>query len=125
MKHPLAQTAKRQFYSPLTYRSSIMAKAKTGINKSEEIRKLWAIPGATGKEIIAKLKAQGIEVSEGLIYSCKPGKKKKQKGPKGKAKAAPSLNGALSVGASIAVAKGAAEKVGGWAMLKELVDALQ
>src|ERR1700690_3856449 len=103
-----------------------MAKAKADVNKSEEIRKLFAAnPGATGKEIIAKLKAQGIEASEGLIYSCKPGKKKKQKGPKGKAKPSPSSNGAPSVGSSIAVAKAAAEKVGSWAALKEIVDALQ
>jgi hypothetical protein len=83
-------------------------------------------PSATAKEIIAKLKAQGIEASEGLIYSCKPGKKKKQKEPKkGKAKAAPSSNGVLSVGTSISVAKDAAEKVGGWSVLKEIVDAMQ
>ena len=102
-----------------------MARAKAEINKSEEIRKVFAEhPGATAKEVVAKLKAQGIEASEGLIYSCKPGKKKK-KGAKSKTKAAPSDNGALTVGASIAVAKDAAGKVGGWAALKELVDALQ
>jgi hypothetical protein len=102
-----------------------MAKAKAEINKSEVIRKIFADnPGATAKEVVAKLKAQGIEASEGLIYSCKPGVKKK-KLAKAKAKAAPSLDGTLSVGASIAVAKEAAEKVGGWAAMKEIVDALQ
>ena len=78
-----------------------MAKAKAEINKSEVIRKFFSEhPAATAKEVVAKLKAQGIEASEGLIYSLKPGKKKKQKGStKGKAKAAPSSNGALlSVG---------------------------
>lgn len=101
-----------------------MSKVKAGINKSEEIRKLFAAsPGATGKEIVAKLKEQGIVVSEGLVYSCKPGNKKK--GPKGKAKAGAAANGALSVGASIGVAKAAAEKVGGWAAMKEIVDAMQ
>jgi len=35
-----------------------------------------------------------------------------------------SSKGALGVGASITVAKAAAEKVGGWAALKEIVDAL-
>ena len=100
-----------------------MAKAKAEINKSEEIRKIFAANrGATAKDVIAKLKEQGIQASEGLIYSCKPGKKKKQKG---KAKATPSPNGALSVGESIAVTKAAAQRVGGWAALKELVDALQ
>jgi transketolase N-terminal domain/subunit len=103
-----------------------MAKARVDLNKSEEIRKIFAQnPAATAKEVVAKLKEQGIVASEGLVYSLKPGSKKKKKGPKGKAKAAPSSNGALSVGASIAVAKAAAEKVGGWAALKEMVDALQ
>ena len=104
-----------------------MAKAKAAINKSEIIRTIFAEnPSVSAKEVIAKLKAQGIEASEGLIYSCKPGKKKKQKGPKkGNAKAAPSLNGTPSVGTSIAVAKDAAEKIGSWAALKEIVDAMQ
>ena len=104
-----------------------MAKVKAEINKSEVIRKIFADnPGATAKEVVAKLKAQGIEASEGLIYSCKPGKKKKQKEPKkGKAQAAPSSNGVLSVGTSIATAKAAAEKVGGWSVLKEIADAMQ
>ena len=54
-----------------------------------------------------------------------------KKAPKAKATvqapakiAAPSSNGVLGVGASINVAKAAAEKVGGWAVLKEIVDAL-
>ena len=104
-----------------------MAKVKAEINKSEVIRKIFADnAGATAKEVVAKLKAQGSEASEGLIYSCKPGKKKKQKEPKkGKAQAAPSSNSALSVGASIAIAKAAAEKIGSWSALKEVVDALQ
>ena len=81
-----------------------MAKAKAEINKSEVIRKFFSEhPAATAKEVIAKLKAQGIEASEGLVYSLKPGKKKK-KVAKGKAKAAPSSNGVPSVGTSIVVA---------------------
>jgi hypothetical protein len=103
-----------------------MAKAKADVNKSEEIRRLFAAnPGASAKEIVAKLKAQGIEASEGLIYSCKPGSKKKKKGQKVKGKAAHTSDGALSIGESITVAKAAAAKVGGWKALKELVDALQ
>jgi hypothetical protein len=102
-----------------------MAKANADVNKSDVIRKIFAqTPSATAKEVVAKLKAQGIEASEGLIYSCKPGVKKK-KLAKAKAKAAPSLNGTPSVGTSIATAKAAAEKVGGWAALKEIVDELQ
>ena len=125
MKHPSAQTLKMQTNSPVTYRSSIVAKVKAEINKSEVIRQIFLEqPSATAKEVVAKLKAQGIEASEGLIYSCKPGKKQKQKGPKRKAKAAPSSNGALSVGESIAIVKSAADKLG-FATLKEIVDALQ
>ena len=98
-----------------------MAKAKAEINKSEEIRKIYAQnPEATAKDIISQLKTQVIEASEGLVYSCKPGQKKKKKVQK--EKVAPSSTGALSVGESIAVA---AQRVGGWAALKELVDALQ
>ena len=103
-----------------------MEKVKADLNKSAEIRKIFAQnPGATAKDVVAKLKAQGIEASEGLIYSCKPGSKKKKKGTKGKGKAAHASDGAVSIGASIAVAKSAAEKIGGWAALKEVVDALQ
>ena len=104
-----------------------MAKTKANGSKTEQIRQIFSdFPGVTAKEVVAKLKAQGIEASEGLIYSLKPGKKKTKKGPNKNAKAAPSSNGALlTVGASIAVAKAAAAKIGGWAKLKELVDALQ
>ena len=127
MKHPSAQSLKMQTNSPFTYRSRIVAKVKAEINKSEAIRNIYAQnPGASAKSILTQLKSQGIEASEGLIYSLKPGKKKK-KGPKAKAKAkpAPSSNGALlSIGASIAVAKAAADKIG-LAALKEIVDALQ
>jgi hypothetical protein len=102
-----------------------VAKVKAEINKSEVIRKIFADnPGATAKEVVAKLKAQGIEASEGLIYSCKPGVKKK-KLAKAKAKAAPSVSGALSIGESLAVTKNAAQMVGGWEMLKQIVDAMQ
>jgi hypothetical protein len=103
-----------------------VAKVKAEINKSEAIRNIYAQnPGASPKSILTQLKSQGIEASEGLIYSLKPGTKKKRKESKGKAKVAPTSNGALlSIGASIAVAKAAADKIG-LAALKEIVDALQ
>ena len=109
-----------------------MARKKSGVNKSEAIRDAFKEkPGAKAKEIVAYLKDKGIEASEQLVYAVKKvGKKKKRgrksgKAPQAKVMAAPSSNGRLGVGASIAVVKAAAEKVGGWAALKEIVDALQ
>ena len=114
-----------------------MAKAKTGMNKSEAIRGAYKeLPDAKAKEIVAHLKAKGIEVNEGLVYQVKKISKKKKPGRKPgfkvkavaatapKTAAAPSSNGKLGVGASITLVKTTAEKVGGWAALKEIVDAL-
>jgi hypothetical protein len=125
-------------YHNLLLGVSEMAKSKTGMNKSEAIRGAYKeLPDAKAKEIVAHLKSKGVEVNEGLVYQVKKMSKKKKPGRKpGKALqakavvaaptkiAAPSSNGRLGVGASIAVAKAAAEKVGGWATLKEIVDAL-
>jgi hypothetical protein len=115
-----------------------MAKAKAVVNKSQAIREAFEeFPGAKAKEIVAHLKAKGIETSEQLVYQVKKVKKKKPGRKPGKAPqvkaaapvkakvAAPSSNGFLSVAASISVARTAAEKVGGLPALKEIVDALQ
>ena len=115
-----------------------MAKTRT-VNKSEEIRVvLAATPGASAKDVVATLKGKGIDTNESLVYSVKQNLAKKASKAKASKKAAapakavapakaaaPSSNGVLGVGASIAVAKAAAEKVGGWSALKEIVDALQ
>jgi arginine repressor len=110
--------------------------SKKSVNKSEEIRTIFtATPTASAKEVVATLKAKGIDVSENYVYgvkkTLKPGKKKPGRKPKAMTtvkvaltQAAPSSNGVLGVGASIIVAKAAAEKVGGWSALKEIVDAL-
>ena len=108
--------------------------SKKPVNKSEEIRAVFtATPAASAKEVVATLKAKGISVSENDVYGVKKTLGKKKPGRKPKAtttvkvaltQAAPSSNGVLGVGASIVVAKAAAEKVGGWANLKEIVDAL-
>lgn len=108
--------------------------AKKTVNKSEEVRTvLAATPSASAKDVVATLKQKGIDVSENLVYGVKQDLAKKAKAttkvtaPVQAAPtkiAAPSSNGSLGVGASIAVAKAAAEKVGGWAALKEIVDAL-
>jgi hypothetical protein len=125
-------------YENLLIGVSEMAKTKPEVNRSEAIREAYkTLPDAKAKEIVAHLKEKGIEVNEGLVYQVKKISKKKKPGRKpgkvAQAKAvvaapakiaAPSSNGRLGVGASIAVAKAAAEKVGGWATLKEIVDAL-
>ena len=120
-----------------------MAKAKSEVNRSEAIRgALKELPDAKAKEIVAHLKGKGVEVSEQLVYQVKKMSKKKMPGRKpgrkpgkvtqakatvpapAKVAAPSSSNGRLGVGASIAVAKAATEKVGGWSALKEIVDAL-
>ena len=118
-----------------------MAKKRI-VNKSEEIRTvLETTPAASAKEVVATLKQKGIDVSENLVYGIKQKlNAAATKAPKAKATtkiataavqaaapaklAAPSSNGRLGVGASITVAKAAAEKVGGWPALKEIVDAM-
>src|SRR5476651_426427 len=67
-----------------------MAKVKVEVNKSEEIRTvLKSKPTASAKEVVATLKAKGIDVSENLVYGVKqkmtPGKKN---APKATVKAA-------------------------------------
>jgi hypothetical protein len=115
-----------------------MAKTKPEVNKSEAIREAYKeLPNATAKEIVAHLKTKGIETNEGLVYQVKKVAKKKKPGKAPKVKAmvaapAPSSNGVLAhsskgdlgIGASISIAKDAAEKIGGWSALKEIVDAL-
>jgi transposase len=133
VKQKLKPAAKK---APKATAKAAAPSSKKSVNKSEEIRTLFtATPTASAKEVVATLKAKGIDVSENYVYGVKktltPAKKKT--GPKPKAtatvkvaltKAPPSSNGVLGIGASIAVAKAAAEKVGGWSALKEIVDAL-
>src|SRR5258708_4500615 len=114
-----------------------MAKTKPEVNRSEAIREAYKkLPDAKAKEIVAHLKAKGIEATEGLVYQVKkiskkkmPGKpgRKSGKAPQAKAKvaapakvaAAPSSNGALlhsskgalGVGASITTVKACADRV--------------
>lgn len=115
-----------------------MAKAALELNRSEAIREAFTeLPDAKAKEIVAYLKQKGIDVNEGLVYQVKKTMKKKKKpgrkpgaqikavpAPAPKIAAALSTNGKLGIGASITLVKSTAEKVGGWAALKEIVDAL-
>jgi hypothetical protein len=108
-----------------------MAKGKSGVNRSQAIRDaLKELPGAKAKEIVAHLKSKGITTSEQLVYQVKKVSKKKKKpgrktGMVSQAKAPSSSSKVhLSVGASIALVKMTAEKVGGWTTLREIVDAM-
>jgi hypothetical protein len=112
-----------------------MVKTKAGVNKSEAIRDAYKVlPDATAKEIVSYLEQKGIEVAEGLVYQVKKISKKKKPGRKpGKVSQAttmvaapsPSAKVHLGVGASIALIKTTAARVGGWTTLKEIVDAMQ
>src|SRR5471030_3230372 len=101
-----------------------MAKGKSGVNKSEAIRDAFKeLPGAKAKEIVAHLKSKGITTSEQLVYKIKTVSKKKKSGKVSQAKtmvAAPSPSSKLhlGVGASIALIKTTAARVGGWANLR-------
>jgi hypothetical protein len=129
-------------YQNLPIGESEMARTKAAVNKSQAIRDAFKeMPDAKAKEIVAHLKENGIETSEQLVYQVKKTSKKKKRGKPGRkpgmvsqakamvaapAKAVPhSSKVHLGVGASIALIKTTAEKVGGWAALKEIVDALQ
>jgi len=87
----------------LFWGESDMAKTRSEVNKSEAIRGAFdELPNAKAKEIVAHLKAKGIDVTESLVYAVKKGIKKKKPGRKAgtvlKVKAvvaAPSSNGVL------------------------------
>jgi len=107
-----------------------MAKRKTGVNKSEEIRQLLtANPQISAKEAIAALGAKGVEVSDALFYFVKghvkgrKGRRKKAKQVVAKAAEAASVpkSDALS---TILKVKTLATEVGGLKKLKALVEAL-
>src|SRR5437879_3605665 len=109
---------------------SPMAKAKNGVNKSEEVRRLLkANPKTTASEVVANLEQKGIKISSNLFYFVK-GQIKGRKGRKKKAHqmvakvtaATGSVNGdAVSAIRNI---KALAGQVGGLKNLKALVDAL-
>jgi hypothetical protein len=110
-----------------------MAKAK-GKNRSQSIRDyLTANPEAKAKEVVEALGKNGIKVNDGLVYAVKGGMKEKKRRKKKVAKAAmaavskPSSNGQASKTDALTMireVKALAQKAGGYAKLKELVDAL-
>jgi hypothetical protein len=57
---------------------------KEKVNKSDEVRKMYASGVKTGSEIVAKLKAKGINVAPSQVYQIlakKKGKKTTKKSP--------------------------------------------
>ena len=110
-----------------------MAKAKS--NKSQAIRDYFtANPKAKAKEVVAGLAGKGITVSEGLVYAVKGGMKEKKRRKKQVVKAALAATHERAVANPIVAkadaltmireVKSLAAKAGGYAKLKELVDAL-
>jgi hypothetical protein len=104
-----------------------MAKQKSDVNKSEEIRQLLrANPKMPAKEVVSTLATRGIKVAETLVYFVK-GKMKGKKGRRKKARqmvANVAATGNVDPVATIRKVKAWANEVGGLKKLKALVDAL-
>jgi hypothetical protein len=104
-----------------------MAKKKTGVNRSEEIRQLLKTnPQIPTKDIISTLAAKGVHVADSLIYFVKG----QMKGRQARHKKARQLvtnvaaTGNVDPVATILKVKRWASEVGGLKKLKALVDAL-
>ena len=104
-----------------------MAYKKSGVNKSEEIRKLLrANPKIKAREIKESLAQKNIEVASALIYFVK-GRLHGRKGRRRRLKTASNAaaaHGSGDVLAMIRKVKDLAMDLGGMKKLKALVDAL-
>src|SRR5690348_14105846 len=104
-----------------------MAKKKTDVNKSEEIRQLFrSNPKMPVKEVVDTLAGRGIKVPDALVYYVK-GHMKGKKSRRNKARqmvAKVAATGNHDPVATILRVKGWASEVGGLKKLKALVDAL-
>jgi len=104
-----------------------MAKQKSDVNKSEEIRQLLkANKKMKAKEIVAALAERGISVTEGLVYFIR-GKIRGRRGRKKRANAMvakAAASGSADPLATILKIKSLAEDVGGIKKLKALIEAL-
>jgi hypothetical protein len=105
-----------------------MAKSNTGVNKSEEIRKLLkANPKMKAKDLVSALAERNIKIKEAFVYYIKGQMKGRKSRQKKKLKAAAkvvSTNGSADVLGTILKVKHLAAEVGGMQRLKALVDAL-
>ena len=104
-----------------------MAKRKSGVNKSEEIRQLFrSNPEMSVKEVVSNLAGRGLKVTDNLVYFIK-GKMKGRQGRHKKARqmvANVSATGNTDPVKTILKVKAWANEVGGMKKLKALVDAL-
>jgi hypothetical protein len=104
-----------------------MAKKKTEVNKSEEIRQLLkANPKLVAQAIVSTLAAKGIKVAPTLVYFVK-GKMRGRKGRRRKARQMVekvAATGNTDPIATILKVKRRADEVGGMKKFKALVDAL-
>ena len=108
-----------------------MAKSKEKVNKSQMVREiLGANPEMKAKEVVAAMAAKGQKITDALVYFLK-GKSSAKKARKKrvvKAAKAAHVTGVAGSNADaltmIREVKGLAQKAGGYAKLKELVDAL-
>ncbi len=105
-----------------------MAKQKSDVNKSDEIRKLFREnPKIPASEVRSTLAAKGIKVSDNLIYFVKghlKGKKGRRKKARQMVAKVAATTGNHDPVKTIVKVKGWANEVGGLKKLKELVDAL-
>jgi hypothetical protein len=107
-----------------------MAKKNSGVNKSDEIRKLLsANPEIGPKDAVAKLAEKGIEISTGLFYFVKGHVKGRKARKKRAQKAVTKVSEFSHVSRTDAVTtilkvKAWAREVGGMQNLKALVEAL-
>ncbi len=104
-----------------------MAKQKNGVNKSEEIRRLFrSNPEMPVKEVVSTLAGRGIKVNDNQVYFVKG----RMKGRQGRQKHARQMvervtaTGNTDPVKTILKVKGWANEVGGLKKLKALVDAL-
>ena len=113
-----------------------MAKSKEKVNKSQMVREILAVnPEMKAKEVVATMAAKGQTITDALVYFIKGKSSAKKARKKRGVKAAKAAVGAGQVTTNGAVAKADAltmirevkalsQKAGGYAKLKELVDAL-
>ena len=107
-----------------------MGKKKSGVNKSEEVRKLLkANPEVSANEVVTALGEKGIKVTSSLYYFVK-GKIKGRKSRRRKAQKVVAQVAIVTASANgdavktIMMVKGWATEVGGMKKLRSLVEAL-
>ena len=102
-----------------------MAKQKTEMSKSEEIRGLLKTdPKTPVKEVVANLAERGISVTPNLVYFIKGKMKGRRQKARHMVETVARTTGEVDAVKTILKVKGWAVEVGGLKKLKALVDAL-